>query len=160
MKVDGALHNAGYDSIVANDFTQILSDGIGAWITNLGRAELVSVFTYYNHVGYLAENGGKIRATNGNNSYGDFGSVAEGQDSTETPITGTVDNKSTEAQITNVLTNGDDILTFEYVNAGTGYTAGGTTFTVTGEGYGHAINTPVVVDGGVMEVRLMDPAAT
>ena len=28
--------------IVANDFTQVLSDGIGAWITNLGRAELVS----------------------------------------------------------------------------------------------------------------------
>ena len=80
MKVDGALHDAGNDSIVANDFTQILSDGIGAWITNLGRAELVSVFTYYNHIGYLAENGGKIRATNGNNSYGDFGTVAEGQD--------------------------------------------------------------------------------
>ena len=29
--------------IVANDFTQVLSDGIGAWVTNLGRAELVSV---------------------------------------------------------------------------------------------------------------------
>ena len=159
MKVDGALHDAGNDSIVANDFTQILSDGIGAWITNLGRAELVSVFTYYNHVGYLAENGGKIRATNGNNSYGDFGTVAEGQDATETAITGTVDNRSTEAEIANVLTDGNNILTFEYTNAGTGYTAGGTTFTVTGEGYGHAINTPVVVDGGVMEVRLIDPAS-
>ena len=160
MKVDGALHNAGYDSIVANDFTQILSDGIGAWITNLGRAELVSVFTYYNHVGYLAENGGKIRATNGNNSYGDFGSVAEGQDATETAITGTVDNKSTEAEVTNVLTDGNNILTLEYVNAGTGYTAGGTTITITGEGYGHAINNPVVTaTGGVMEVRLTDPAS-
>ena len=56
------------------------------------------------------------------------------------------------------MTDGNNILTFEYINAGTGYTAGGTTFTVTGEGYGHAINTPVVVDGGVMEVRLTDPA--
>ena len=64
----------------------------------------------------------------------------------------------TEAEIGNVLTDGNNILTFEYINAGTGYTAGGTTFTVTGEGYGHAINTPVVVDGGVMEVRLTDPA--
>ena len=160
MKVDGALHDAGNDSIVANDFTQILSDGIGAWITNLGRAELVSVFTYYNHVGYLAENGGKIRATNGNNSYGDFGSVAEGQDATETAITGTVDNKSTEAQVTNVLTDGNNILTLEYVNAGVGYTAGGTTITITGEGYGHAINSPVVTTtGGVYEVRLTDPSS-
>ena len=158
VKVDGALHNSGYDSIVANDFTQILSDGIGAWVTNLGRAELVSVFTYYNHIGYLAETGGKIRATNGNNSYGDYGSVAEGEDSTEVPITGTVDNRSTEATITNVLTNGDDILTFEYSNAGVGYTPGGTTFTVTGEGYGHTINAPVVTNGGVYEVRLTDPS--
>ena len=118
------------------------------------------MFTYYNHVGYLAENGGKIRATNGNNSYGDFGSVAEGQDATETAITGTVDNKSTEAEVTNVLTDGNNILTLEYVNAGTGYTAGGTTITITGEGYGHAINSPVVTaTGGVMEVRLTDPSS-
>ena len=159
LKIDGSLHNAGYDSIVANDFTQILSDGIGAWVTNLGRAELVSVFTYYNHVGYLAENGGKIRATNGNNSYGDFGSVAEGQDSTEVAITGTVNNRNTEAQITNVLTDGDDILILEYINAGVGYTAGGTTFTITGEGYGSVINSPVVTaTGGVYEVRLTDPS--
>ena len=159
LKVDGAIHNAGYDSIVANDFTQILSDGIGAWVTNLGRAELVSVFTYYNHVGYLAENGGKIRATNGNNSYGDFGSVAEGQDSTEVPITGTVDNRSTEATVTNVLTDGNNILTLEYSNAGVGYTAGGTTISPTGEGYGAAINSAVVATtGGVYEVRLLNPS--
>ena len=88
LKVDGALHDGGNDSIVANDFTQILSDGIGYWVTNLGRSELVSVFTYYCHVGYLSENGGKIRGTNGNNSYGKFGSVAEGIDSTETPNMG------------------------------------------------------------------------
>ena len=159
LKVDGAIHNAGYDSIVANDFTQILSDGIGAWVTNLGRAELVSVFTYYNHVGYLAENGGKIRATNGNNSYGDFGSVAEGQDATEVPITGTVDNRSTEATVTNVLTDGNNILTLEYSNAGVGYTAGGTTISPTGEGYGAAINSAVVATtGGVYEVRLLNPS--
>ena len=44
MKVDGDLHQAGNDSIVANDFTQILSDGIGYWVTNLGRSELVRVY--------------------------------------------------------------------------------------------------------------------
>jgi len=123
LKVDGDLHSAGNDSIVANDFTQILSDGIGYWVTNLGRSELVSVFTYYNHIGYLAENGGKIRATNGNNSYGDFGSVAEGIDETETPIKGKVDNQQLEAQIAFALTDGEnEILQLEYSNAGQGYT--------------------------------------
>ena len=123
MKVDGDLHQAGNDSIVANDFTQILSDGIGYWVTNLGRSELVSVFTYYCHMGYLAENGGKIRATNGNNSYGDFGSVAEGIDDTEVPVTGEVDNQQLEAIISFVQTDGaDEILQLEYQNAGQGYT--------------------------------------
>ena len=93
MKVDGDIHAGGNDSIVANDFTQILDQGIGAWVTNLGRAELVSVFSYYGHMGYLAENGGKIRATNGNSSYGDFGTVAEGVDLTDTPINEYVDNR-------------------------------------------------------------------
>jgi len=123
LKVDGAIHNGGNDSIVANDFTQILSDGIGFWVSNLGRAELVSVFTYYCHIGYLAESGGKVRATNGNNSYGDFGSVAEGIDATESPVTGKVDNRQLEAQVGAVLTDGaNEILQLEYLNAGQGYT--------------------------------------
>jgi hypothetical protein len=70
QKIDGDLHNGGNKSIVSNDFTTVLSDGIGAWVSNQGRAELVSVFSYYCHIGYLAENGGIIRGTNGNNSYG------------------------------------------------------------------------------------------
>jgi hypothetical protein len=156
LKVDGDLHAGGNDSIVANDFTQVISDGIGAWVTNLGRAELVSVFSYYGHIGYLAENGGKIRATNGNSSYGEFGTVAEGVDATETAITGTVTNRAFEAIVKNVLTDGNNILAFEYANAGVGYTAGATTYTVTGEGFGAAINSPVTVDGGVYEVRLLD----
>ena len=59
--------------MVANDFTQILSDGIGYWVNAEGLSELVSVFTYYCHIGYLATDGGKIRALNGNNSYGLYG---------------------------------------------------------------------------------------
>ena len=158
LKIDGALHDGGNDSIVANDFTQILSDGIGVWCTNLARAELVSVFSYYGHIGYLSENGGKIRATNGNSSYGDFGTVAEGGDSTGTPITATVTNRSTEAQIGAVLTDGDDILTFEYTNAGVNYTSGSTSFTISGEGYGAATSAVNTVDGAVYEVRLTDPS--
>ena len=123
LKVDGSIHNGGNDSIVANDFTQILSDGIGFWVSELGRAELVSVFTYYCHIGYLAESGGKVRATNGNNSYGDFGSVAEGIDATETPVTGRIDNQQLEAQVAAVFTDGSaQVLQFEYLNAGQGYT--------------------------------------
>ena len=123
QKIDGSLHAGGNDSIVSNDFTQVLSDGIGAWVTNLARAELVSVFSYYGHIGYLAENGGKIRATNGNSSYGNFGCVAEGVDVTETPITGTVDNRTFEAIVSNVFTSGSQIYALEYLNAGVGYTA-------------------------------------
>lgn len=155
-KIDGALHNGGNDSIVANDFTQIVSDGIGVWCTNLGRTELVSVFSYYAHIGYLAENGGKIRATNGNSSYGDYGTVAESVDETETPISGFVDNQSLNAVVRRVTTDGDEILTFEYLNAGQGYTSGNTVITVTGEGFGASINTPQVADGAVFEVRLRD----
>ena len=156
MKVDGDLHDGGNDSIVANDFTQILSDGIGAWVTNLGRAELVSVFSYYGHIGYLAENGGKIRATNGNSSYGDFGTVAEGVDPTETPITGTVTNRNFEATVNSVLTDGNQILALEYLNAGVNYTSGGTTIAIGGEGIGATVSTVNTVNGGVYEVRMLD----
>jgi len=123
QKIDGNLHNGGNDSIVSNDFTQVISDGIGAWVTNNGRAELVSVFTYYSHVGYLAENGGRIRATNGNNSYGDFGAVAEGFDNRETPNTAVVDNQSRFVAEGNVISNGNQAMGIEYLNAGNDYTS-------------------------------------
>ncbi len=156
QKIDGSLHDGGNDSIVSNDFTQVLSDGIGAWVTNLGRAELVSVFTYYNHIGYLAENGGKIRATNGNNSYGKFGSVSEGVNNTEIAITGTVNNRAYEAQIGEVFTDTvDKVLAFEYTNAGQNYTS--STFTVTGDGYNIAVGNSEFRDGAIYEVRVLDP---
>lgn len=122
MKIDGSLHNGGNRSIVANDFTQVLSDGIGYWATNRGRSELVSVFTYYAHIGYLAENGGILRATNGNNSYGTFGSVAEGFDTTETPQTATVNNQSGQASVDEVFSTGSQILALAYKNTGQTYT--------------------------------------
>jgi hypothetical protein len=155
QKIDGALHAGGNDSIVSNDFTQVLSDGIGAWVTNLGRAELVSVFTYYNHIGYLSENGGKIRATNGNNSYGDFGSVAEGVDVTEVPVEGVINNQGFEAQIANVFTSGDQIYTFEYENAGINYSTA--SYTISGAGINAAAVQDEFRDGGVYQVRLTDP---
>jgi len=88
MLVDGSLHNGGYKSMVANDWTQLNSDGIGIHVKSDARVELVSVFTYYCRIGYLAESGAKIRALVGNNSYGDFGAVARGFSQAETPLAG------------------------------------------------------------------------
>ena len=155
QKIDGSLHNGGNDSIVSNDFTQVLSDGIGAWITNNGRAELVSVFAYYNHVAYLAENGGRIRATNGNNSYGDFGSVAEGFDATEIPVTGVVDNRlAFEAVIDRVITDGSALIQIEFQNAGIDYTE--VVYTLTGGGSGQVVEIDEFRDDAVFEVRMLD----
>ena len=123
-KIDGDLHNGGNRSMVANDFTQVLSDGIGAWILNNARAELVSVFTYYCAIGYLAEDGGTIRATNGNNSYGRFGSIADGLDVTEVPKTAKVDNRNQQASVNQAFAGEitDKILIFEYDHCGQDYT--------------------------------------
>ncbi len=155
QKIDGAIHNGGNDSIVSNDFTQVISDGIGAWVANNGRAELVSVFTYYAHVGYLSTGGGRIRGTNGNCSYGDFGAVAEGYDVTETPNTATVDNRfQFDAVVGSVFTDSESIYQFEFDNAGIDYTEA--TWTITGGGAGANVLQDEFRDDGVFEVRLLD----
>jgi len=155
QKIDGSLHNGGNDSIVSNDFTQVISDGIGAWITNNGRAELVSVFSYYAHIGYLAENGGRIRGTNGNCSYGDFGAVAEGFDTTETPGTAVVDNRlQFEAVIDRIVTDGSALTQFEFTNAGIDYTE--VTYVITGGGLGGSVQQDEFRDDAVFEVRMLD----
>jgi len=131
MKIDGLLHNGGNRSMVANDYTQILSDGIGVWCTGPNSlTECVSVFTYYNYAGYFAEDGGRIRATNGNSSYGTFGVVAEGFDDTEVPISGLVDNQSQQVQASVQSSFGlaAELLAFQYNNAGSNYTTLTTNF--------------------------------
>ena len=154
LKVDGNLHLGGNDSIVANDFTQVLSDGIGAWVTNTGRAELVSVFSYYGHIGYLAENGGKIRATNGNSSYGSYGCVSEGIDVTETAITGLVDNRGYEAEVESVFTDlSNQIYRLEFSNAGINYS--NATITYNGPG-ASAASTSEYRDNATFNIRLKD----
>jgi hypothetical protein len=156
QKIDGALHNGGNDSIVSNDFTQVISDGIGAWVANNGRAELVSVFTYYSHIGYLSTEGGRIRGTNGNNSYGDFGSVAEGFDDRETPNTGVVDNIfQFQATIQNATTDGA-FLGLEFSNAGIDYTEA--EFTLSGGGINATSEANEFRDDAVYQVRLLQLA--
>jgi hypothetical protein len=124
MKVDGYLHNGGTKSMVTNDYTQVLNDGIGVWIRGPGSiAECVSVFSYYNYIGHFAEDGGRIRSTNGNSSYGTFGVVSEGFDPTEVPVQGTIFNQSlqVQAQVQNAFGTSDQLLKLNYSNAGSAY---------------------------------------
>ena len=156
MKIDGSLHNGGNKSVVANDFTQVLSDGIGYWALNGGRSELVSVFTYFCHIGYLAENGGVLRATNGNNSYGTYGSVAEGFDANETPITAEIDNRTLEAQVNIVHTNGNELVAFGYDHAGQSYTSA--TSTISGPGINATVAYDEYRNNAISQIRLIDPS--
>ena len=156
LKIDGTLHGSGNKSIVSNDFTQVISDGIGIWCTGPGAlTEAVSVFSYYAHIGYLAENGGRIRATNGNTSYGSYGCVAEGFDPTETALTATINNRNQGAQVASVFIGEatNKILALEYSNAGQAYTSASYTFNGAGQ-YAVAVGDEYR-DGGVYEVRIL-----
>ena len=84
MMIDGNAHTSGNKSMVANDFTQINTDGKGVSVINGGRAELVSVFTSYCDKGINTESGGTIRALNCSNAYGEYGAFATGVSATET----------------------------------------------------------------------------
>ena len=157
-KIDGALHNGGNKSMVSNDFTQVISDGIGAWVLNNARAELVSVFTYYSQVGYLAEDGGIIRATNGNNSYGSYGSIADGRDADEVPQKAAVDNQFGNEAVVDKIFAGeitDRLLAYEYTHAGEDYTSA--TSSIVGAGIGAEVIHDDIRDGGLFQARIIDP---
>lgn len=77
------LLTGGNKSVLANDFTNLNDLGYAVVANNNATTELVSVFTYYCHIGYYALNGSQIRSLTGNNSYGTFGLVAEGSDPDE-----------------------------------------------------------------------------
>jgi hypothetical protein len=88
--VDGSVHSTGIKSMVFHGFTVILDGGVGYWVSSNGKAEIVSCFTYYCHMGYVTTGGGKIRALNGNNSYGTYGALSSGYNSGELTVNGTV----------------------------------------------------------------------
>ena len=153
-KVDGSLHNGGNRSMVSNDFTQVLSDGVGVWVSDNARVELVSVFTYYCQIGYFAENGATIRATNGNNSYGKYGAIADGADDTEVPQTVTVDNRQNEAQVRTAFAGGnnDQLFVFEYDNCGEQYSEADAT--IVGAGANADVEYTDFRDEAIFESRL------
>src|SRR5210317_2103849 len=86
IQIDGLLHSSGNKSILANDFTQINSDGKAVHAIGGGRGEMVSVFTYYNAISYHAESGGFIRGLNCSSAYGEQGAVADGTLAAESPV--------------------------------------------------------------------------
>jgi hypothetical protein len=159
QKIDGLLHNGGNRSIVSNDFTQVISDGVGAWVSNGGRAELVSVFTYYAHIGMFALDGGIIRATNGNSSYGDFGTVADGIDIDETVRFGQLNTRSEQAIVASAFAGEilDFILAFEFRNCGQNYTRA--EYTITSSGAGAQAIQEEFRDNAMFECQILTPGS-
>lgn len=159
QKIDGLLHNGGNKSIVSNDFTQVISDGIGAWVQNGGRAELVSVFTYYCHVGMFAKDGGIIRATNGNSSYGDFGAVADGIDPDETVRYAYLNTRTEQAQIVAAFAGEiiDFIFALEFRNCGQNYSTA--TYSITSSGTGASAVQEEFRDNAMFECQIQDAGA-
>ena len=160
QKIDGSLHNGGNKSMVSNDFTQVISDGVGAWVENNGRAELVSVFTYYAHIGYLTQAGGIIRATNGNCSYGRFGAVADGVDATEVPTSAVSYTRAQQAIVASAFAGDfvDEIQILEWTNAGQDYTSASAAFV--GAGVDAEVLFEDFRDDAVFEARRLDTSTT
>ncbi len=109
--LDGAVHNhfnltsaPSYKSMVFDSYTQVLNGGVGFFITNAAATEIVSSFTYYAHISYSATKGGRIRAVTGNSSYGKYGAIARGYDSSETTIDGNIKGLRLTIDVTNPLT--------------------------------------------------------
>jgi hypothetical protein len=67
-----------YKSCLFHAYTVLADSGVGYWVDNGAKCEIISGFTYWCDYGYLTTNGGIIRALNGNNSYGEFGAVSLG----------------------------------------------------------------------------------
>ena len=86
--VDGSVHTTGNKSIIFHAYTVINDNGVGYWIKDGGKSEIVSCFTYFCYFGYTASGGGFIRALNGNNSYGTWGATSRGFDASESAVTG------------------------------------------------------------------------
>ena len=78
--VDGATisSRSPIQSFVYDAFTQVSQGGIGVHITNNGYAQLVSVFTIFNSIGVLCDNGGIASITNSNCNFGDISIMSKG----------------------------------------------------------------------------------
>lgn len=117
--IDGSANAQGAKTMIFHGYTIISDNGVGYWVKDGGKAEIVSCFTYYCYFGYTASGGGFIRALNGNNSYGTWGATSRGFLAGETPLTGTL-----FGQQLNFLYTGGNILVGDTItNSATGATA-------------------------------------
>jgi hypothetical protein len=108
--IDGSVHSSGNRSLLIHAYTCINQDGLGYCAINNGKAEIVSGFTYYCHMGYTAGSGGILRSLNGNATYGTYGAVSQGFDATETPLTGSLYGDQIEfVNLVGTFSEGDTI---------------------------------------------------
>jgi hypothetical protein len=120
--IDGSVHATGIKSMVFHGFTVILDNGVGYWVKDTGKSEIVSCFTYYCHIGYATTGGGKIRALNGNNSYGTYGALSSGYNQGESTINGTIYGNMltwTNGTLVSTFEEGDTITGADSLTTGT-----------------------------------------
>jgi hypothetical protein len=65
-------------SMVADAFTQIAQGGIGFHITNFGYTQIVSCFSVFTRIGFLATAGGYLSISNSVSDFGTFAIIADG----------------------------------------------------------------------------------
>jgi len=75
--IDGSV-SQGNRSIIAGLFTIINSGGVGVHITNRGYSQLVNIYTICTDIGVLADNGGFCTLNCSDNSFGNYGLIANG----------------------------------------------------------------------------------
>jgi hypothetical protein len=159
--IDGTVHTTGAKTMIFHGYTVISDNGVGYWVKDGGKSEIVSCFTYYCYFGYTASGGGFIRALNGNNSYGTWGATSRGYLAAETPTTGTLfgqqlsflytggnivpgDTITSSSGATAIVTNVQSSANKLYVSNATGTFTLGNTLTSTSGGTG-------VVSAGALE---------
>jgi hypothetical protein len=160
--IDGSVHATGAKTMIFHGYTIISDNGVGFWVKDGGKSEIVSCFTYYCYFGYTASGGGFIRSLNGNNSYGTWGATARGFDASESPVTGTVlgrqlaftygsgafnvgDTLTSSSGATAVITNVQFSANKIYVKNITGTFAAGNTLTTSSGGTG-SVNSGAMSD--------------
>ena len=111
--VDGGVHEKwdgtatpSNKSMLFDSFTQIFdTGGVGFWITNNGNSEIVSSFTYYAHASYVATRGGNIRSLAGNSSWGTYGIISSGFNTSEATLDGFIDGLELNYDLTTLSTS-------------------------------------------------------
>jgi hypothetical protein len=91
IKIDGNLAT-GNKSMISAQFTQVNSGGIGVHVLNDGYSQLVSMYSIFCDIGFLAESGGTASMGNCNVNFGNKGLVANGKG--KLAMTATIANTS------------------------------------------------------------------